>query len=345
MKKYLVLFISVIILSLSLCIPSFALNKRVITLSEDYKYMYYNGATYTRADTSMLRFTDLTTYMYNNTGENYSEETYASDEVKEIPVDSVTEFVDYGSYYTVKLTKTQGKEIKKVEITNSSYDETLFYVLIYFYDGSELQIDFIREDLIIEYKKSIKGEVNNFYIDFKWPEGNKVTVNRNELFTGEKTKINVWDYDYDYDVYAKPANANFDIEIGKILKFDDDYYFYSFIDSDIKSSNDFWELDDEKIKVTKLEDESIIEKIKLGEEKREEDSLGYLYNDELKESVAKIFFILVFAIIPAVICIVSFILALKSKKSLYKKLLLTTSGISLAEIVTFIYIAFTLFNK
>ena len=33
------------------------------------------------------------------------------------------------------------------------------------------------------------------------------------------------------------------------------------------------------------------------------------------------------------------------KKGLYKKLLLATSGLSLASLAVFVYIAFTLFNK
>ncbi len=339
MKKYLVLFINVIILSLSLCIPSFAANKRVITLSDDYKYMYYDGSIYTRADTSMLNFTTLDTYMTS------SEEAYASDEVKEIPVNTVTEFVDYSSYYTVKLTDTQREEVKMVEITNSSYDETLFFVTVYFKDGSELYIDFIREDLIDEYNKLINGNADEYYIDFLWPEENIISINKDALFSGKETKISSWNVAYDYLVYADSATGSFDAEIGMILAVEDSYYFCSFIDSDIKSSLYFWELGDEKVKVIKLDDETIIEKIKLGEERRQEDDFGYLYNDELKEAVAKIFFALVFAIAPAVVCVATFILALKSKKALYKKLLLVTSGISLAEIATFIYIAFTLFNK
>ena len=57
MKKYLVLFISVIILSLSLCIPSFASNKRVITLSDDYKYI--------NSDSDVKKFKDITPLIEN----------------------------------------------------------------------------------------------------------------------------------------------------------------------------------------------------------------------------------------------------------------------------------------
>lgn len=340
MKKYSVLFISVIILSLSLCIPSFASNKRVITLSDDYKYMYYNGETYTRADTSMLSFTERDLYET----EKYENEIEYNEENSDI-LYSYTAPVNYEAYYTTRLTDEQHKEIKMVEITNVSHDETLFFVSVYFKDGSELYIDFIRGDLIDEYNKLITGNADEYYIDFSWPDGNIISVKKDELFSGKETKINTWDSEYDYLVYANSATESFDAEIGIILKIEDDYYLYSFIDSEIKSSLYFWELGDDEVKVIKLDNESIIEKIKLGEERRQEDEFGYLYNDELTETVSKIFFILVFAIAPAVICVACFILALKSKKSLYKKLLFTTSGISVAEIIIFIYIAFTLFNK
>lgn len=332
MKKYLVLFISVIILSLSLCIPSFAANKRVITLSEDYKYMYYDGSTYTRADTSMLYFEDRATYLYDNSEENVENIDYA-------------DFADYDSYYTIRLTNEQHKEVKAVEISNVSHDETLFYVLIYFCDGSELHIDFLREDLIDEYNKVINGNTDEYYINFLWPEGNIISINKEKLTIGKKLKINAWDYEDDYEVYTYSSTGSFDAEIGLILKNDNSYYFYSFIDSDVKSANEFWELGDERIEVIELTDDELLNKIKIGEEKRQEDNFGYLYNDELKEAVAKIFFALVFAVIPAVVFISSLILAVKSKKLLYKKLLFATCGISIAEIITFIYIAFTLFNK
>ncbi len=340
MKKYLVLFISVIILSLSLCIPSFASNKRVITLSDDYKFMYYNGSTYTRADTTMLSFTSRSQYEseMNENEIEYNEE-------KSDIVYSYTDPVSYDSYYTTRLTEEQHKEVKMVEITNVSHDESLFYLSIYFYDGTELYIDFIREDLVEEYENLISGNVNEYYIDFSWPEENIISVKKDELFSGKETKINTWDSEYDYLVYANSATESFDAEIGIILKIEDDYYLYSFIDSEIKSSLYFWELGDDEVKVIKLDNESIIEKIKLGEEKRQEDEFGYLYNDELTEAVSKIFFTLVFAILPAIVFVVSLIFAFRAKKSLYKKLMFATSGLSIASLVTFIYIAFTLFNK
>ncbi len=341
MKKYLVLFISFIILLLSLCIPSFAANKRVITLSDDYEYMYYNGYTYTRADASMLRFIDRDLF-------EFEESENATDSIVEDSdgIYSYTAYDNYQNYYKIKLNKEQNKAVKMVEVTNCSHDEEIFFIIIYFNDGSELHIDFICENSIDDYNKVISGNTKEYHVDFLWPDNNTISAKKDEFFTGSKTTINAWDYEYDYPVYASTPTESFDAEIGIILKLEGSYYFYSFIESNIKSSLDFYNMpENQKIKVIKLSDTDIIEKIKIGEEKRQEDNFGYLYNDELKEAVAKIFFALVFAIVPAVVSVATFILALKSKKALYKRLLFATCGISVAEIITFIYIAFTLFNK
>ena len=102
--------------------------------------------------------------------------------------------------------------------------------------------------------------------------------------------------------------------------------------------------DDDEIEVVRLTDEKLLGEIKICEEKYYDYEYGYLENDKFTDTVSKIFFIIIFAIAPAIVCVVTFILALKSKKALYKKLLFATCAISVAEIITFIYIAFTLFN-
>ena len=341
MKKYLVLFISVIILSLSLCIPSFASNKRVITLSDDYKYMYYNGATYVRADASMLRFTDRDLFEFEES-ENVTDSIVESSE----GVYTYTAYDNYQDYYKIMLTEEQNKAIKMVEVTNSNHDEVIFFIIIYFCDGSELHLDFILEDSIDDYNMVISGNTKEYQIDFMWPDDNNITVDKDKFYIGNKTTINSWDYEYNYSIYASSPTDSFDAEIGMILKIENSYYFYSFIESDIKSSLDFYNMNsNKKIKVIELADEELINKIKIGEEKRLNDKFGYLYNDELTETVSKIFFILVFAIFPLAIAVTTLVIAIKAKKGVYKKLLIATSGLSLASLAVFIYIAFTLFNK
>lgn len=342
MKKYISVFIMLIALSFALCVPASASTEKVVTLSEDYKELYFLGSTYVRVDTSMLDFMDYEQYIIDSYEENVDNEEYVEESIA--GVYSYTASINYDNFYTIKLTDKQHEEVKMVEVYNSNHDETLFFITIYFYDGSELNIDFIREDLVDEYNKLINGETDNYTIDFVWPDDNKISVDNEKFYIGNKTKIDAWEYDGEYYVYADSSIDSFNAEIGLIFSKDKTYYLYSFIDSDIKSTDEFWEFGDTEIEVIELTDKELIEKIKIGEEKYLEDDYGYLYNDELTEAVSKIFFVLVFALVPAVVFVASLILAIKSKKALYKKLLFATCGISVAVIVTFIYIAFTLFN-
>lgn len=317
MKKSISLLIAVLVISFSLCIPSFASDKNIITLSEDYKNLYFDGFTYLRADASMI-FYD----MYDDGSDDVHYGSYYAN----CPVPT-----DYNGHYSIKLSENQSIEIESVVISDVSYKETIFLITIYFNDGSELQIDFLREDLIDEYNRITSGNTDTYIIDFMWPEGNEISVDREKLYIGNKIKMSSWEYEEEFSVYANSPTGGFKAELGMIFSINDEYYFHYY------NSND-------EIDAIKLTDEEILNAIETGVEKYYNDDYGYIYNYKLTEVISKIFFIFIFAFVPAIVFIVSIIYAVKSKKVLYKKLLFATSGISVAGIITFIYIAFTLFN-
>ena len=321
MKKYISVSIILIVLSIALCVPALASTstERIVTLSDDYMELYYNGMTYVRADASMLHYDIYSdeTDKYEEYGSYYAECPYPS---------------NYNGHYTIKLSDKQHSEINLVEIIDVNDAETIFYIIIHFKDGSELHIDFLGEKFIDEYRRITSGNTDKFVIDFMWPEGNKVTIDKEKLFIGNKTVIDTWEYEEEFSVFANSPTGGFEAQLGYVFSINDEYYFY-------------YNNSENETEAIKLTDEETLKSIKAGVEKYYNDDYGYLYNDELTETVSKIFFIIVFAIAPAVVCIVTFILALKSKKALYKKLLFATCGISVAEIITFIYIAFTLFNN
>lgn len=334
MKKYFALIITVVILSLTLFVPAFAANKKVIKLSDDYKEMYFGGNTYTRIDASMLHYGDD----YEAIVDYYEDDGYYDD--------ALTITAGDDSFYTTVLTEEQHKEVKMVEILSTNQNETIFLIRIDFYDGAELFIDFIREDMIDEYNNVRNGETDEYYIDFRYPEGNSVYLKKEIYFAGDKTKVDFWDYDYEFNVYASSPSGSFDVEIGVVFKIESDYYFGSYIESGTNSYDEWFDYSsDKKVDAIKITNEEALEAIKIAEEMYLDDEFGFLFNDELTESVAKIFFTLVFAIFPLAIAVLTIILAVKSKKGLYKKLLLATSGLSLASLAVFVYIAFTLFNK
>lgn len=332
MKKYISVSIILIVLSIALCVPALASTERIVTLSDDYMELYYNGMTYVRADASMLHYDIYSdeTDKYEEYGSYYAECPYPS---------------NYNGLYTIKLSDKQHSEINLVEIIDVNDAETIFYIIIHFNDGSELHIDFLAEKFIDEYRRITSGNTDKFVIDFMWPEGNIAILNKENYYIGNEVTIDAYEYDEEFPVYASSTKGGFEAEVGYIYAVSGRYYFYSFIDAGIKNGDEFYEILENKMKVIELTDKDTISRIEVGVDKYYNDDYGYLYNDELTETVSKIFFIIVFAIAPAVVCIVTLILALKSKKALYKKLLFATCGISILEIVTFIYIAFTLFNN
>ncbi len=336
MKKYISLFITLIVLSLVLSVSTSAVTvEKTVTFSEDYKNLYFNGSTYIRVDTDMLYYIS-----YDQSITDDYTKSFGAYYVECPPLP-----VNYENYYTIKLTDEQHKEIEMIEIDDVSQTENIFIVTIYFLDGSEFYIGFLREDLLEEYNELVNGNSPKYTIDFMWPDGNEATIEKEKFFIGKKTKIDIWDYDEEFYVYAKSEKCGFDAEIGVLHSKDGKYYFFDYNDLGIKSDEELTNIGNYEIEAVELTDKEMLENIQAGEEKYYEDDYGYIYNDELTERVSKIFYTILFAVFPAIIFIVSLILAIKSKKALYKKLLFATCGISIAEIITFIYIAFTLFNN
>ena len=328
MKKYLAIIITAVLLSLSLCAPALAAEIKELTLSEDYKELYFQDATYVRVDADMLSYDGVSLF----------EDTDYYEDVE------INSYAPFDSFYNVKLTKAQKAEIDSVEVTDTNVDETLFFICISFNDGSVLYVDFIREDIVDEYHKVIKGETKEFYVNFRWPEENVVTAKKKMLSTGSKEAIDVADMSGDFPVYAVSSTGSFDAEIGVIIIIDEKYYYCSYSDSTIKSADELWLLDDTTLEAIQLTDEDFLAKLDEAKEAYYGDDYGFLYNDELTQAVAKIFFILAFALAPLAIAVATLVLAIKAKKGLYKKLLLTTSALSFASVGMFIWVALMLFK-
>ncbi len=328
MKKYISIFTLIIVFSLILCIPCFASDK-VVTFSDDFQKLYYDGHTYSRVNTSFID------YSYGDYGEYYV--TKFSGIISEGEnFDKVVNSID------ISLTEKQKENITHLYV-NTSYEYSLMYTEIYYKDGSTLWVNFIRDDCIDEYNRLISGKTNEFTIDFIWPDGNHVTGNREDFLSGKKTIVDFSDLDT-HEVYGKSTTGDFNVKTGFIFTKEDKYYFFSYIENNVYSSDELYTNDIYEIPVYEITNPELIKNIKEGEQAYFDDDFGYLYNDELADAVSRIIFTLILAIIPGIILVTTLIMAIKAKKPLYRKLLLTTSGLSLAEIAVFIFIAFKLFN-
>ncbi len=329
MKKIFPILIAILILSSVLTLPCFA-SDNFVTFSEDLQHLYYEGYTYSRVDTSFID------YSYGEDG-YYSYYDFYDEEAEKKYHDKFVNDID------IKLSDKQKKEITHLSI-EATEKNSLICTEIYFADGVTMFVDFMRDDLKAKYDAYRRGEVNEYTINFMWPEGNSISVSKEEFYSDNKVPINFAEVET-YDVIVDSGASDFDIFVGVLISQNDKYYYFNYIENGVLQPSDI-EIYDIKNKFAyEITNPELIKQIKTCEEKYFEDGLGYVYNDELTESVSKIFYILLFVLIPAIIFTVSLIFALKSKKPLYKKLLFAICGISVAVIVVFIYIVFMLFNK
>ena len=331
MKKLISVFALILVFSLIFVTPCLATELDTVTFSEDFKSLTLNGVGYSCIDTELL---DTEIY-YENGLYTYTYTTHS---------DKTPPPITTHSNISVSLSDAQSKVVKRVEVEMSD-TQTILFAYIYYKDGSTLTVSYIRNDLKEEYNKLIKGDCEKFTVDFVWPEGNTISYDRNGFLNGRETTLsNVYDYMvHDVNVYTQDKTIC--INVGLILADSGKYYFLNFIDSGISSNDYLWEYDSsESFYVTEITDPALIEQLKIGEQKYFEDDLGYIYNDELSESISKVFFVAAFAVAPLAILIVSLVLSFKAKKKLYKKLLLAISGLCAAEVATVIYIAYTLFT-
>lgn len=338
MKRFISVFALILVFSITLVTPCFAAKTDVATFSDDYKFMELNGIGYSSFDSTLI-YTDYYYDYYYDYYEDvyYSFENMDSDSSTHTPPDYPEEEI------TVKLTDEQSANIETIEI-NTTNQKAVIYADICCNDGFTISVSYIRNDLKDEYNKLIKGESEKYTVDFIWPDGNTVVADRSSFLNGNKTKIKFY-YEETYDVLVFTEDKSICLAIGSVISNNDKYYFINFIDSPIESTYDLWDYEGAtELEVIEITDRELIQNLETAEQKYFDDDLGYLYNDELSENISKAFFIIVFAVAPVVIFIVSLILSFKAKKKLYKKLLLAVCGLSLAEIATFIYIAFTLFT-
>ncbi len=339
MKKSILMLVLVLAFSFAFSVSSFAYDTTV-TLSEDYSTLYLNGKTYSKANTEAV---DLEVYADG--------QAYTAD----IGVEENVDFnVNYREKLSLELTDTQKAELTKAYVTTLGEAKLFADVELYFKDGTTIWHSYVRDDVKDDFNKIKNGDTDEYVINFDTYSDNggiSKKVSKEKLLTGDMGKVYYFDSE-EFDVVINSEKYGYSVIMGCIFidvdytNNENSYYYFDFSETGIITSYDLYEFDNiTTITAHKITDEETIAIIEEGLDEYYNSDFGYLYNDDFTEPVAKIFFIVVFAIFPLAVAVTTLVLALKSKKSLYKKLLFTTSGLSLATLAVFVYIAFTLFNK
>lgn len=325
MMKKIMTFLLVAILSFSLGLTSLATDN-VVTFSEDFLKLYCNGYVYSRVDASKIE------YNYDNVVAEIEGYTDA---------DGVVIYNDKMQYniYEHMLSDTQSEIVESVELSSNSQG-TIIDAIIYYYDGASLSVTYLRDDYIEEYKKVTQGKCENYLVDFFYPEGNTINLDREVLTEGPKTEVT---NDMSFTVYAAASDNSFRASVGEIISHNDRYYFLDYSEIGAESESDFYEnYNIDSLPVYEITDETAVAMLTSAEENFYDDDFGFLYDDELSTGISKVFFTIVFGGIPAAATIVSLIFAIKSKK-LYKKLCFATSALATCSLGIFIAIVSIIF--
>lgn len=345
MKKTICIVITVIILLFSISVTSFASgfgttnvvdkimpvpekdkNAPVITFSEDFKTLYYKEYAYYQKDLSLfeasLPYEDYELEYYEDYDDVISTDDYA--------------LIPYADY---RLTETQEKTVKSIDVSG---DEIIVSLIVYYKDGTTLSLELLREDYLDDYEKLVSEQLTNYEVDFEYPEGNVVKIDRKQLYENEVERIKCKDYYNDYLTqltYLRSEDGVLLYKPGIVIKLGDDFYYFSYEENNMYPEYDYGFFDlywcEEDILVHKITDEETVALLKEAEQAYYEDDFGYLENDELSNSISYFFLVVLFGVVPGIAFVVSLVFAIIKKKT-YRKLLFAVCGFTLAEIIAFI---------
>lgn len=346
MKKTISVILVALLLSFCLVLPAFAVEgdnpstlteKSIkangpITFSEDFKNLYYCGYQYSIINGSKLEYEY--DYIYDkNYNELYIDGIYSQgkscDEEFSIIID-------------VELTEKQRNIVDNVYVEFNA-DGLILDVTVEYKDYTTVYATFLRDDYLSEYNTLINGDAEEYTVEFGWPKDNNVVLTKSAITSNGTTTAISYDFDDSFPVYGGIKNGTLKHSSGEFLLIDDVFYY---VDSaaieDIYDSGGH--STEEKLKAVKITDSDAIEMLNTGLQKYYDDGLGYLYNDDLAESISRAFLTILFVLVPLIALATFIVLAVKSKKKIYKKIYITASVLSIAEIASFIATAFLLFK-
>lgn len=332
MKKSIFIVTLVLVFSFVFSISSLANYDNIAEISDDYSTLYLNGESYSRADIDSVNL-----------------DVYAEGEIFTSGFGSEN---NYTTYYIenikIELTDSQKAELTKAYVRTMGEAQLFATAELYYKDGTTIWYSFVRDDVKEDFDKIKNNKAQEYVIsfyDYMNDEDILKSVSKKNLLTGKMAPIPYYEYQ-EFDVVVYSEKYDYSVYKGFIYANDNSYYYFDFEENGLTNNYDLYNMNNiTEIEVHKITDEETIAILEEGLQEYYDDDYGYLFNDKLTDTVAKIFFTFAFAIVPLAVFVITLILSIKSKKALYKKLLLATSVLSLATIGTFIYLAFLLFNK
>ena len=292
----------------------------IMKFSDDFTKLYVDGEPFSRADVSMLS----TDFGY----------TVVAEDERDLSLKS-SAYLD--------LTDEQRKIFKDIYIEVNPAT-TMYRIELYYSDGSSLTVYFLKDSLFEDYERIISGNADKYLIDFAYPDGNMVITQKEALF-GEIVTLRRNDLAYLYDYYYVTA-ASKDLSIsmytGVMFILEDNFFYVDYTEAGIEDADflfdDYSTGNLAEYPVHKITDEKLIADLQSAQERYYEDDYGVLYDDDATESISAVFLIFIFAVVPAVILVISLVKAIRGK-GVYKKIYGTVSSLCMAELIVFTIIA------
>jgi hypothetical protein len=285
---------------------------QVIEFNDDYSEVIVNGTTY---------------YSVNNSRFDY---------------DYDREY--YISYENIITEGDNTEEILFISM-NILVEETYISITIDTINGNYYDYYYLNKKYYDNYANIVSGNVDDAYIDFLWPEDNRVETAYNKLTENEATEINVYDsehgyylFDNNYTVYSYLEDIKLGIQVGNI---------YTTADGEVYYCNDLENrqylnanVDSDCYYMHHITDEQLLADIDEAYALYTEDL--EIFDDDIPEKISKVFFVFIFAILPLSLAILAIILLIKLPKK-YRKTLITLLILSVLEIIVFISLGLLLF--
>ncbi|MBE6798492.1 MAG: hypothetical protein E7525_01760 [Ruminococcaceae bacterium] len=248
---------------------------------------------------------------------------------------------------TIKYTGDQIYVIKNVKL-RSNADGNLIRAEIYYKDGTCLISNYLREDYIDEYAAFVNDSVDSYTLDFTWPEGNFVNVDKSAI-SGKLVylyKDHILNASHILPMNYQTADGALVVPKGAAVILEDKCYFvkYDNYNSGLQSINDLYNCATNStssaalVSAYEIADEATLKAIKDAEEKYYGSDFGFLYDDDFTKSLSAGFLIILFGVLPLGLFVLFLILAIRSK-TIYKKLFTIVYISSAVLVVVFAILA------
>lgn len=209
-----------------------------------------------------------------------------------------------------------------------------------FFDNTVLSATYLQDNYLDSYNALTTGQITEYLIDFKWPDGNIVTAKKEDIFdnTVTLTSSEFERSDY-YPVRIQSEDGVLTIATGYLLIIDDTYYYTDFSESTLENDYYFDPSEYSELLAHEITDATLCANLLAAENAYYDDDFGFLYDDDLSETILSVFVIILLILVPLMLFILFLILAIRSK-TIYKKFFRTIYILSAAELVMIILFLF-----